>query len=90
MMSPVIFFNLVIGLIGALQSFTTIFIVTRGGVREEGLVFMIYLYQQAFGLLRMGYASAMAWLLFVYILLLTLFIFRSGAGWVHYEGQRRA
>jgi multiple sugar transport system permease protein len=89
MMSPVIFYNLVIGVIGALQSFTTIFIVTRGGTREEGMVFMIYLYQQAFGLLRMGYASAMAWLLFVYIVLWTLLIFRTGTSWVYYEGQRR-
>jgi multiple sugar transport system permease protein len=89
MMSPVIFYNLIIGVIGALQSFTTIFIISRGGTREEGLVFMIYLYQQAFGLLRMGYASAMAWLLFLYILILTLLIFRGAAGRVYYEGQRR-
>jgi multiple sugar transport system permease protein len=87
MMSPVVFYNLVIGVIGALQAFTIIFIVTGG--KEDGMTFMVYLYKQAFGLLRMGYGSAMAWLLFLYILLWTLLIFRSGRSWVYYEGQLR-
>lgn len=87
MMSPVIFFNLVIGLIGAMQAFTIIFLLTNSGQREDGMTFMIYLYKNAFGALRMGYASALAWVLFVYILILTLFVFRSATSWVFYEGQ---
>jgi multiple sugar transport system permease protein len=87
MMSPVIFFNLVMGLIGAMQAFTIIFLLTNSGQREDGMTFMIYLYKNAFGALRMGYASAMAWVLFAYILILTLFVFRTATSWVYYEGQ---
>ena len=87
MVSPVIFFNLVIGLIGALQTFTQAFIMTGGGPRQATYFFMLHLYNNAFQWLKMGYASALAWVLFVYILLLTLLVFRSSSLWVYYEGE---
>jgi multiple sugar transport system permease protein len=87
--SPVIFYNLIIGLIAALQSFTLFFIMTQGGPNNATLTFMLYLYKMAFQNLRMGYASAMAWLLFLYLALLTALIFKSSSRWVFYEASRR-
>jgi multiple sugar transport system permease protein len=88
MLSPVIFFNLVIGLIGAFQFFTEPFVMTEGGPENSTLTYILYLYRNAFDYLRMGYASALAWVFFVLILLLTLAVFRSSPMWVHYEGDR--
>ncbi len=94
MMSPVIFYNLVMGIIGAMQSFTTFFIITSdpgnwGVPSEIGMVYMVYLYRNAFFLFRMGYGSALAWVLFVIILGLTLLVFRSASRWVYYAGESR-
>jgi multiple sugar transport system permease protein len=88
MLSPVIFFNLVIGLIAAFQFFTEPFVMTDGGPQNSTLTYMLYLYRNAFDYLRMGYASALAWVFFVVVLLLTLAVFRSSPMWVHYEGQK--
>lgn len=85
MMSPVIFFNLVMGIIGALQTFDTAFIATAGGPAYSTYFYMLHLFTTAFEELRMGYASALAWVLFVYIMLLTVFVFRFGSAWVFYE-----
>jgi multiple sugar transport system permease protein len=85
MMSPVIFFNLVLGIIGALQTFDTAFIATGGGPAYSTYFYMLHLFSKAFLELKMGYASAMAWLLFIVIMLLTLGVFRFGAAWVFYE-----
>ncbi len=95
MMSPVIFYNLVMGIIGAMQSFTAFFIITSdpgnwGVPSEIGMVYMVYLYRNAFFLFRMGYGSALAWVLFVIILVLTLLVFRSASRWVYYAGESRA
>lgn len=93
MMSPVIFFNLVMGLIRAFQSFTAFFILTSGdwGIPSEiGMVYMLYLYRNAFFLFRMGYGCALAWLLFVIIMLMTLLVFRSSKAWVYYGGESRS
>jgi len=87
MVSPVIFFNLVIGIIGALQTFTQAFIMTGGGPRQATYFYMLHLYNNAFQWLKMGYASALAWILFIYILILTLLVFRSSSTWVYYEGE---
>jgi multiple sugar transport system permease protein len=87
--SPVIFYNLIMGLIAALQSFTLFFIMTQGGPNNATLTFMLYLYKMAFQNLRMGYASAMAWLLFLYLALLTAIVFKSSSKWVYYESTRR-
>lgn len=89
MMSPVLFFQFVTGLIAALQVFTQPFIMTNGGPNNATNFIMIQLYRNAFTYFRMGYASVIAWALFAYILVLTLLVFRSSALWVHYEGDVR-
>jgi multiple sugar transport system permease protein len=89
MLSPVIFFNLIIGLIGQFQWFTEPFVMTQGGPENSTLTFMLYLYQNAFTYFKMGYASAMAWVFFALVLVLTVLVFRSSPMWVHYEGERR-
>lgn len=85
MMSPVIFFNLVLGIIGALQTFDTAFIATQGGPAYSTYFYMLHLFSKAFLELKMGYASALAWVLFLVIMLLTMLVFRFGAAWVFYE-----
>lgn len=88
MISPVIFFSLITGTIGALQTFTQGYLI-GGGRDNAGLFYNLYLYNNAFQQGNMGYASALAWLLFVIILLLTLLIFRSSGIWVFYESRSR-
>ena len=88
MISPVILFNVVLGLIGSFQYFTQAYVMTQGGPDNASLFFALYLYQQAFQYLHLGYASAMAWLLFVLILIATLFVFRSSARWVYYGNEQ--
>ncbi|WP_338555417.1 sugar ABC transporter permease [Paenibacillus sp. KS-LC4] len=85
MLTPIIFFNLVTGIIGALQTFAQVFIVTQGGPDNASQMIVPYLFQNAFKFYKMGYASSIAWMLFLIILVLTLFVFRSSALWVHYE-----
>jgi multiple sugar transport system permease protein len=87
MMSPVILFNLVLGVIGSFQIFTPAYIMTNGGPANASLFYGLYLYDNAFHWLKMGYASAMAWLMFMIILILTLLIFRLTGRWVYYEGS---
>ena len=89
MLSPIIFYTLIMSVIGATQLFTEAFLVTGGGPRFATLSYMLYLYNNAFSYLRMGQASAMAWLLFLVSLALTALVFKSSPMWVHYEGQRR-
>jgi multiple sugar transport system permease protein len=88
MMTPVIFFHLVTSVIGAFQFFTIPFIMTGGtGAPANSLMFYsIVLYKNAFAYFKMGYASAMAWLMFLAILLITLVLFRSARHWVYYGG----
>lgn len=87
MISPTIFFNLIMGIIGSFQVFTSSFIMTQGGPAYATLFYVLYLYQKAFKYLQMGYACALAWILFLVILALTLVVFRSSAGWVYYEAE---
>ena len=89
MLSPVIFYNLIMGIIGSFQVFTQAFVMTNGGPVNSTLFYVLYLFRQAFNYYHMGYASAMAWVLFGIILVLTLLVFRSSALWVYYEGDRR-
>jgi len=89
MMTPVLFFQLVVGIINALQVFTQAYIMTNGGPNNATLFMILHLYRNAFTYQRMGYASALAWVLFIYILILTLFIYRSSTGWVYYEAETR-
>lgn len=87
MISPTIFFNLVMGIIGSFQVFTSSFVMTGGGPAYSTLFYVLYLYQKAFNYLQMGYACALAWILFVIILTLTLIVFKTSARWVYYEAE---
>jgi multiple sugar transport system permease protein len=89
MLSPVLFFNLVMGVIATFQYFTNAYVMTGGGPGRATLFYNLYLYQNAFQYFKMGYASALAWILFLIILLFTLAIFRSSPYWVYYEGQTK-
>ena len=91
MTTPVIFYNLVLGLIGTFQYFTEVYVLTNGtgNPARSTLFYNLYLYQNAFKYFHMGYASTMAWVLFLIVLGLTLLIFRSSDTWVFYEGQLR-
>jgi multiple sugar transport system permease protein len=87
MLSPYILFNAVIGVIGTMQIFQEAFIMTHGGTPVDSTLFYAYnLFQQAFQYFRIGYASAMAWILFVLVLGLTLVQLWLSKRWVHYEG----
>ena len=88
MMTPVVFFHLITSVIGALQFFTIPYIMvgSTGGPGQSLLFYSIYLYKQAFTFFHMGYASALAWLLFMVALVITLLIFRSARLWVFYSG----
>lgn len=86
MLTPILFFNLVMGVIGAFQYFTEAYIMTQGGPEDSTLFYTLYLFQRAWRYLDMGYASAMAWALFLVIMLLTGVIFQTQRRWVHYEG----
>ena len=88
MLSPVILFNLVVGLIGTFQYFTEAYVLTKGGPENSTLFYMLYLYRNAFTYFEMGYASALAWTLFMLVLVLTIAVFKSTPMWVHYEGER--
>ena len=89
MLSPVIFFSLIVGMIGSFQVFNSAFIMTQGGPANSTLFYVLYLYRKAWESLTMGYASAMAWVLFVVILAFTLVQFRLANRWVYYEGDLR-
>ncbi len=85
--SPAIFYNLIVTTIGVLQSFVEAFIMTDGGPGTATLFYGLYLYRQAFEFFRMGYASALAWLIFLIILGLTILNFRVARYWVYYEAE---
>lgn len=89
MISPVLLFQLIMGIIGSLQTFTQGYVMTSGGPNNASLFFLLYLWRNAFQLLNMGYASAMAWAIFAYILVLTLLVLRSSQLWVFYSGEIR-
>jgi multiple sugar transport system permease protein len=88
MLTPTIFFNLVLSVISTFQTFTSAFVATDGGPLDSTLFYVLYLFRQAFQFFNMGYASALAWILFLLILGLTLLIVRSADRWVFYEGGR--
>jgi len=88
MLSPVIFFNFVMGLIGTFQVFTQGYLLTDGKPNNSTLFYVLYLYRKAFEYLEMGSASAMAWILFIIIMIATGIIMKSSSSWVYYEGQK--
>lgn len=85
LLTPVIFFSVITGIIGSFQVFTSAYIATDGGPENATLFYVLLLYRNAFQYFKMGYASAMAWLLFVIVLLFTILQFRLARHWVHYE-----
>ncbi len=89
MLSPVIFFNLVMGIIRCVQTFTSVYIFSEGTGAPGGSMnlFSLHLFLSAFSDLRMGYASAMAWIMFVILVMATLLLFRSSRHWVYYRTQ---
>lgn len=84
MSTPVILYNLVMGLIWGFQDFTMPFLLTGGGPNKATEFFSLHLYRNAFVFLRMGKASALAWILFVAVVVLTIVLFRTSKRWVHY------
>jgi multiple sugar transport system permease protein len=90
MLTPTIFFNLVLGLIGTFQYFTTAFVVTggSGGPAGSTTFYAMLIYNNAFRYFKMGYASALAWMLFAFVFVLTWVIFKTSGRWVYYEGER--
>jgi len=89
MLTPTIFFNVVTNVILSFQFFVPAFIMTEGGPARSTYVYNLNLYDKAFSWLEMGYASAMAWIMFAIIVFFTALIFRSSPLWVYYEGDMR-
>jgi multiple sugar transport system permease protein len=87
MITPTIFFALVMGIIGAFQTFVQAYIITEGGPADSTLFYVLYLYRNAFVYYKMGYASALAMILFVIVLALTLIIVSTSNRWVYYETE---
>ncbi len=87
MISPVILFNLIIGIIYSFQYFTEAFIMTGGGPVRATTFYALYLYENAFRFFRMGYASAQAWILFLIVLGLSLIVLKTSARWTYYAGK---
>lgn len=88
MMSPTIFFNLIMGIINGFQSFTSAYIMTQGGPNNGSLFYVFYLYREAFKFQNMGGACALAWILFIIVGIFTVLVFKSSDTWVFYEGGR--
>ena len=89
LMTPTIFFNVIMNIIGSFQVFTSAFIATDGGPNNATLTLVLYLYRKGFQQFRFGYASAVSWALLVIILLFTALVFRSSSVWVYYESELR-
>jgi multiple sugar transport system permease protein len=85
LMSPVIFFNLIMGIIGTFQIFTAGYLITNGGPQNATLFYVLYLWRNAFQYLKMGYGAALAWVLALIIMGLTVFVFRGLGRRVYYE-----
>ena len=85
--SPIFFFNLIIGVIGSFQVFTNAFIMTKGGPQDATLFLILYIYQNAFQFFKMGYAATIAWVLFAIIMIITVVQFRFARTWVYYEAE---
>lgn len=87
MMTPYLFFNLVLGIISSFQIFVPAYIITNGGPINSTLFYVLHMYNKGFRNLQLGYASAMAWILFVIIISFTYIQFRLARRWVFYESQ---
>lgn len=85
LITPIIFFNLVMSIIGSFQVFTQAFVMTQGGPMNASLLYVLYLYRNAFSYFKMGYACGLAWILFFIILFFTALLFKFSNRWVYYE-----
>lgn len=90
LLTPVIFFNLIMQMVQAFQEFNGPYIITQGGPLKATYLLPLYIYEEAFKKLNMGYASAIAWVLFTIITVLTLIAFWSSKKWVYYAGDKRS
>ena len=88
-MTPTILYNVVIGIIGGFQIFTQPYIMTNGGPANASLFYVLHLYRQAFLFAKMGYASAMAWFVFIATGVVSIIIFRTSSWWVFYQGDTK-
>ena len=89
LLTPTILFNLILSIIDTLQAFTQPYVMTQGGPNNASLLYVLYLYRKAFKEAQMGYASALAWILFVFIAVVSFLVMRSSRRWVYYEGGER-
>lgn len=89
LLSPVVFFNVVLGVIGSFQFFTQAYVMTGGGPNDASLFYALSLFRNAFEYFKVGKASAMAWVLFAILLLITLVQLKLSQRWVHYEGDAK-
>lgn len=87
MLTPVIFFNLIMQLINGFIAFTQCFIITGGEPLDSTLFYAVYMYRRSFTFYQMGYGSAMAWLMLLIVGLLTVLIFKTSNKWVYYEAK---
>ncbi|MDI6024681.1 sugar ABC transporter permease [Corticibacterium sp. UT-5YL-CI-8] len=89
LITPVIFFNLIMQMVQAFQEFNGPYVITNGGPLKSTYLLPLYIYEEAFKKFDMGYASALAWVLFAIIMVLTLLAFWSSRHWVYYAGDKR-
>ncbi|OUS74354.1 ABC transporter permease [Paenibacillus sp. MY03] len=85
LLTPIVLFNLIMQMVNAFQEFTGAFVITNGGPMKSTYLYALKLYEEAFTFFKMGYASALSWVLFVIIMIVTAVIFKSSTYWVHYE-----
>lgn len=88
MLTPTIFFNLILQIINGFRVFTESYVITDGGPLDSTLSYVLYLYRRAFTFFDMGYSCALAWILVAIIGIFTLFLFKTQSSWVHYEAGR--
>lgn len=89
MVTPTIFFNTIMTIIGSFQVFNEAYILTEGGPNNKSLFYVFYLWRTGFRDTEMGYASALAWILFIVIMFFTVIVFKTSKSWVYYEGGER-
>lgn len=93
MLTPILFFQIIVELIGVFQTFTPAYVVSQSqgyaGPMKELYFYMLYVYNKGWMNLQMGYASALSWVLTIFILLITVMVFRSSPYWVHYEAEKK-
>ena len=87
MLSPTIFFNVIMAIIGSFQYFTQAYVMTEGGPLNSPLFYNLYLYMKAYKDYEMGYAAAMAWIMFLIIFFFTLLTIKSSSFWVYYQNE---